>query len=53
MPWNSKKKKYGFSKGEPWLPIDIKYKNLCVDKQEIDSESMLSFTKKMIKERNK
>ena len=53
MPWNSKKKNYGFSKGEPWLPIDIKYKNLCVDKQEIDSESMLSFTKKMIKERNK
>ena len=53
MPWNSKKKNYGFSKGEPWLPIDNKYKNLCVDKQEIDSESMLSFTKKMIKERNK
>ena len=51
MPWNSMKKNYGFSQNKPWLPTNEDYKNLSVDLQEKDSESMLNFTKKMIKKR--
>ena len=53
MPWDSKSKNFGFSNSESWLPAEKKYKNLCVDIQKQDSNSMLSFTKEQIALRKK
>ena len=48
MPWESKSKNFGFSNSKPWLPIDKRYENLCVDVQENDPASTLNFTKAQI-----
>jgi len=53
MPWKSKSKNFGFSKSKPWLPIDKRYENLCVDVQENDPASTLNFTKAQIALRKK
>ena len=53
MPWDSKSKNFGFSNSETWLPVEKKYKNLCVDVQQQDSNSMLNFTKEQIALRKK
>ena len=53
MPWESKSKNFGFSKSKPWLPIDKRYENLCVDVQENDPASTLNFTKAQIALRKK
>ena len=51
MPWSSAEKNLGFSKTKPWLPVDIGFRNLAVDKQLNNSESNLNFFKKLIQER--
>ena len=48
MPWESKSKNFGFSNSKPWLPIDKRYENLCVDVQKNDPASTLNFTKAQI-----
>jgi len=53
MPWESKSKNFGFSNSKPWLPIDKRYENLCVDVQENDPASTLNFTKAQIALRKK
>ena len=53
IPWYSKSKNFGFSNSETWLPVEKKYKNLCVDIQQQDSNSMLNFTKEQIALRKK
>ena len=51
MPWSSAEKNLGFSKTKPWLPFDIRFRDLAVDKQLNNSESNLNFFKKLIQER--
>lgn len=47
MPWDAKKSHFGFSSGEPWLPLGKDHGPLAVSEQEEDSESVLSFTRKL------
>ena len=39
------KKTWAFPKTKPWLPVDIGFRNLAVDKQLNNSESNLNFFK--------
>ena len=51
MLWNSLEKHFGFSNHTPWLPADKTQKDKCVDIQEKDPNSMLNFSKMLIKRR--
>lgn len=51
MQWNSTKNS-GFTEGKPWLPIMENYKEINVEKELADEESMLNFYKKIIKLRS-
>jgi alpha-glucosidase len=42
MPWTKEKKRAGFSKGEPWLPIPDNHRARSVDVQEKDRHSTLN-----------
>jgi alpha-glucosidase len=53
MPWDSKKSNLGFSPNNPWLPMNQLYLSKCVDLQVQDKESMLSFTKELLRKRKK
>lgn len=48
MHWNAEENA-SFTTGKPWLKLNQNYKNINVDAQLLDSESILSFYKKMIK----
>ncbi|MDR1901652.1 MAG: alpha-glucosidase [Treponema sp.] len=48
MMWSAEAKNAGFSAAAPWLPIHPDYAVICVDVQEKDPASVLSFYKKMI-----
>ncbi len=47
MQWNSEKNA-GFSASEPWLPIAKKYESINVQKESLNSKSMLALYKKLI-----
>lgn len=47
MPWTNAAHG-GFSKTEPWLPVDAAHLPLNVDAQESDSTSMLHFARQML-----
>lgn len=47
MPWNNARHG-GFSKDEPWLPVDPRHIEMNVDAQEDDAASMLHFTRAMV-----
>lgn len=47
MPWNSGKNG-GFTEGTPWLPVNPNHKEINVEKEREDKNSLLSFYKKMI-----
>ncbi|HEV7929390.1 MAG TPA: alpha-amylase family glycosyl hydrolase [Nitrosospira sp.] len=47
MPWTSAIG-CGFSKGEPWLPIDEVHRELSVESQELRSSSVLNFARQII-----
>ena len=51
MPWIAAEKNLGFSKTKPWLPADIGFRDLSVDKQLNNSESNLNFFKKLMQQR--
>ena len=51
MPWNSKKENLGFSSFKPWLPANNEYLSCSVNKQIEDKNSMLNYTKDLIKKR--
>ena len=53
MPWDSNKSNLGFSPNNPWLPTNHLYLSKCVDQQVQDKESMLSFTKELLRKRKK
>jgi alpha-glucosidase len=41
LPWKSEESHFGFTQGNPWLPIPESWKELSIDKQEADQESSL------------
>ncbi|WP_220809695.1 alpha-glucosidase [Noviherbaspirillum aridicola] len=47
MPWNGEVHG-GFSRAEPWLPVDTRHIDMNVSEQESDPASMLHFTRAMI-----
>ncbi|TVQ82599.1 MAG: alpha-glucosidase [Micavibrio sp.] len=50
MPWNSGKKNLGFSTSDtPYLPVPNSHKKLAVDIQEKDPNSMLNFTRRLLR----
>ena len=51
MPWNSKKENLGFSSFKPWLPANNEYLSCSVNEQIEDKNSMLNYTKDLIKKR--
>ena len=53
MPWNSNEKNLGFSESTPWLPSNNEYVLNSVNEQIENKNSMLNFTKKLIRKRKK
>lgn len=53
MPWKSKELNLGFSNKETWLPVNPDYATKTVAEQRQDSESMLNYTKELIKSRKR
>ena len=53
MPWNLKEANFGFSRKKTWLPVNLDYASKSVETQSNDPESMLNYTKKLIKQRKK
>ena len=53
MPWNANEKNLGFSSSTPWLPSNSEYVLNSVKEQIEDKNSMLNFTKKLIRKRKK
>ena len=51
MQWTSGKNA-GFTLGKPWIKINNNFKDINVEKQEGDKDSILNFYKKLIKIRN-
>lgn len=51
MPWNSKEENLGFSASTPWLPANNEYLSCSVNEQIEDKNSMLNYTKGLIKKR--
>ena len=47
MQWSSGKNA-GFSEGKPWLKVNTNHQEINVEKQEIDSDSILNFYRSMI-----
>ena len=48
MPWEAAGEYGGFSKEKPWLPVPQEHRDLAVDLQEKDPNSMLWFTRQML-----
>ena len=53
MPWNANEKNLGFSESTPWLPSNNEYVLNSVNEQIENKNSMLNFTKKLIRKRKK
>ena len=49
IPWTTEIPYAGFSTTEPWLPMDAQHVRQAVGAQERDPESVLSFTREMIR----
>jgi alpha-glucosidase len=48
MPWDGAAVQAGFSPVEPWLPVDGQHLPLAVDRQEVDPDSLLAFTRRWL-----
>jgi alpha-glucosidase len=48
MPWRSNAAHAGFSRAEPWLPVDPTHLSLAVDVQDPNPNSTLNFTRRAI-----
>ena len=48
MPWRAEQPNAGFSGAEPWLPLGESHPSLSVDRQEVDPESLLNFTRECL-----
>jgi len=45
MPWKRDSLNCGFSRADPWLPIDVRHSASAVDQQDGDAASVLNFTR--------
>jgi alpha-glucosidase len=48
IPWIADAPNLGFSTGAPWLPLGEDHRQLAVDRQQVDTGSMLGFTRECI-----
>jgi alpha-glucosidase len=48
MPWLGDAVHAGFSRAEPWLPVDPRHLALAVDRQEADPDSTLNLTRRLV-----
>lgn len=48
LPWTDVPPHGGFTKGEPWLPVDARHLALAVEVQEADSTSILNETRHLL-----
>jgi alpha-glucosidase len=48
MPWEAAVPHAGFTRGTPWLPLDVAHQVLAVDLQERDPSSTLAFTRTLL-----
>ncbi|WP_136659108.1 alpha-glucosidase family protein [Nitratireductor sp. XY-223] len=48
MVWSSDEKNGGFSSGKPWLPVPQGHRNLAVDRQDGDPDSVLAHYRRFI-----
>ena len=48
MPWTAAEPNFGFSNGEPWLPVGQSHCDLAVDRQEERRDSLLHFTRRCL-----
>jgi len=48
MPWRADAPNAGFSTAEPWMPIDEAHVPLAVDRQELDTGSLLHLTRRIV-----
>ena len=51
LPWNSEQSHFGFTQGNPWLPLPESWKDLSIDQQEADPESSLHLYRRALKAR--
>ena len=52
MPWTAQDEFGGFTTGSPWLPLSEANLARAADRQAVDPEAMLAFTRRMIALRN-
>jgi alpha-glucosidase len=48
MPWNGTAANFGFTTGVPWLPLAPEHRQLSVSTQERDSQSTLSYARRLL-----
>ncbi|MEY4708447.1 MAG: hypothetical protein RJB58_2170 [Pseudomonadota bacterium] len=48
MPWDASVPQLGFSSGTPWLPLGPSHAALAVSNQELDPDSHLAYTRKLL-----
>lgn len=48
MPWSAEAPACGFTRGDPWLPVDPRHAALAVDRQEADPQSSLHAARRLI-----
>ena len=55
MPWQAEAGNGGFSAGtaEPWLPVSARHLPLAVDRQALDPQSMLNFSRSLLQWRRR
>lgn len=53
MPWRASEVNAGFSRTEPWLPVDPRHARLAVDRQSADPHSILNKARGFIKFRRR
>lgn len=53
MPWREGDANAGFSRAEPWLPVDVRHKQFAVDRQSVDPGSVLNKTREFIELRRR
>ena len=51
MPWDAARSNFGFSDGQPWLPLGPKHRALAVSEQDGDPASSLNFLRRLMQER--
>jgi alpha-glucosidase len=48
FPWTSDPSGGGFGSPDPWLPMDVRHRDLSVARQELDSSSMLMAARRLL-----